>query len=444
MSTSITRRRFFKETGKVALAAGATGVGGALLDACGGSSSSSSGPVTLTYGWWSNGPVKDNAMLAWIKQFESSHPKIKVKAEILPWANYWTKLQTTVAGGNAYDIVGMAGSQAAPYYDQGALYDLSTFSDYKDATKNLLASSLSLCSWNGKPYSLPVGVYVPILGYNKDLLKKAGVAFPDPVKPMTLDEFMAAGQKLSKKSGSSSNSYIQYAFNMGDFDAPWANFVIMEGGKVYDNPINPKKILVNSPQGIKGLADYQNMYTQNVAVPFAQQANGPWGTGDLDSLLTGKVAFARMGAFDFAQIEQQNLTDKIGVTPLFSINGNQVTLGNANSFGIYKNSQNANQAWEFIKWTTQTGPDKTYAKISDVPSDTNAFNTMSSYLTPAQYVPTLIAAAKPFQPLAMTPHQQLSTDYINILTDLANGKLTPAQAAQQMEQKGNADLSANS
>jgi hypothetical protein len=44
----------------------------------------------------------------------------------------------------------------------------------------------------------------------------------------------------------------------------------------------------------------------------------------------------------------------------------------------------------------------------------------------------------------MTPKQQFGTDLSNILTDLANGKLTPAQAAQQMEQKGNADLAAGS
>lgn len=59
MVNSITRRRFLTQTGKGALAAG---VGATLLEACGGSSSSSSGPVTLTYGWWSNGPSKDNAM----------------------------------------------------------------------------------------------------------------------------------------------------------------------------------------------------------------------------------------------------------------------------------------------------------------------------------------------------------------------------------------------
>jgi len=186
------------------------------------------------------------------------------------------------------------------------------------------------------------------------------------------------------------------------------------------------------------------LFSQHIAPPYSELANGPWGAGDIDSLLTDKVAFSRIGAFDFAQINEQKLQNKIGATLLFSINGNQVTLGNANSFGIYKGSKNAASAWEFIKWATQTEPDKTYAKISDVPSDKTAFDQMNSYITPAEYVPTLLAGAKPFMPAVMTPHQQYGTDLVNIITDLANGKITPEKAAQQIEQKGNADLSASS
>lgn len=441
MLASMTRRRFFIETGKAAMSAG---IGGALLSACGGSSGGSgqsSGPVTLTYGWWSNGPVKDNSMLAWVKEFTKAHPNIQIKAEILPWSNYWTKLQTTVAGGNAYDIIGMAGGNAAPYYDQGAMYDLSTLSGYQDTIKALQPDAVKLCSWNGKQYTLPVGIYVPLIGYNRTLLKQAGISDPDPVNPMDFNDFKTMAQKLSKQSG---GKYTQYAININDLDPLWTALVEMEGGQVYDNPINPTKMLINSPEGIKGLTDWQSLYTENLAVPFAEQANGPWGAGDIDSLLTNKVAFARIGAYDFAQIQQQNLQDQIGAMPIFSVNGKQVTLGNANSFGIYKGSQHVNEAWQFIQWATSTQPDETYAKISDVPSNTAAFTQMSSYITPQVYVQTLASAQKGWGPIVMTPHQQLGTDYTNILTDLASGKITPTQAAQQMEQKGNADLSASS
>jgi multiple sugar transport system substrate-binding protein len=436
MYFSMTRRQFLAQAGKAALA---TGVGGTLLEACGSSTSSSSSTVTLTYGWWSNGPTKDNAMLAWVKEFENANPKIKIKAEILPWPNYWTKLQTTTAGGNAYDIVGMASSMAAQYMSEGALYDVSTFSDYQDAVKNIQQSAMSLCNWTGKQYSVPVGVYVPLIGYNRDLLRAAGIPDPDPVNPMTLDEFKTIGQKLTKKVN---GKYTQYAISINDLGPLWAAFTYMEGGQFYDNAINPTKILANTPAGIKGLADYQSLFTENLTPPYSQQASGPWGAGDIDSLLTGKIAFARIGAFDFAQIQQQNLVSKIGAMPQLSINGKQVTIGNVNSFGVFKGSKYPEQAWEFVKWAAQTGPDETYAKLSDVPSDSTAFTQMSTYITPSVYVPTLLAAGKVFQTDVMTPHPQYSTDVTSITTDLANGKLTPAQAAQQWEQKGNADLAA--
>jgi multiple sugar transport system substrate-binding protein len=442
MNFSMTRRRFLTRSSQAVVG---TGLTGALLAACGGSggggNNSSSGPVTITYGWWSNGPTKDNAMLAWVKEFEKTHPNIKVKAEILPWANYWSKLQTTVAGGNAYDIVGMAGGQAAPYYGQSALYDLSTMSGYQDVAKGLQADAVKLGSWDGKQYTLPVGIYVPLIGYNKTMLKAAGVPFPDPVKPMEFDDFKKMAAKLVKQSG---GKYTQYAINISDLDPLWTAFVQLEGGQVYDTPVNPKKMTLNTPEGIKGLTHWQSLYTEHLNPPFAEQGNGPWGSGDIDSLLTDKVAFARVGAFDFAQIQEQKLEDKIGAMPIFGINGKQVTLGNANSFGIYKGSKYPEQAWEFIKWVTSTEPDKTFAKISDVPSNTEAFNQMASYITPQQYVPTLTSAIKGWGPIVMTPNQQFGTDLGNILTDLANGKLTPAQAAKQMEDKGNADLAASS
>jgi len=439
MNTSITRRDFLARSSQAMVGAGLTG---ALLAACGGGSSdNTSGPVTLTYGWWSNGPVKDNSMLDWVKEFEKTHPNIKVKAEILPWTNYWSKLQTTVAGGNAYDIVGMAGSQAAPYYSQGALYDLSTFPGYQDVAKNLKADSVHLGSWNGKQYTLPVGIYVPLLGYNKTLLKAAGIPFPDPVKPLEFDEFKTFAKKLVKQNN---GKYTQYAININDLDPLWTALVEAGGGQVYDNPVNPKKMTLNTPEGIKGLTRWQSLYTEHLNPPYAEQLSGPWGSGDIDSLLTDKVAFARMGAFDFAQIQQQNLEDKIGATPIFAVDGKQVTMGNANSFGIYKGSKYSQQAWEFIKWVTSTDPDKTFAKISDVPSNTAAFDQMPSYIIPQAYVPTLTSATKGWQPIVMTPNPQFSTDIGNILTDLSNAKLTPAQAAQQIEQKGNADINASS
>jgi multiple sugar transport system substrate-binding protein len=437
----MTRRRFLTQAGGAALAAG---VGGSLLSACGGSTGTTSGPTTITFGWWSNGPIKDAALKSWLLEFTKAHPNITIKPEILSWGDYWNKLSTTVAGGNAWDVVGMAGGSAAPYFDQGALMDLSQFSDLSSATSNLQASAVQMCNWKGKQYSIPVGIYVLSLGYNKTLLKNAGVPFPDATTPMEFSDFLTIGKKLSIKSGS---QYTQYAINPNYIDVLWTNFILMEGGQVYDNPINPKKLLLTDPAqsaaAIKGLADYQNLFTENIAVPYALMGNGAFGQGDIDSLLTNKVAFARIVLGDFTQVVQQNLTDQIGITPLFAVNGKQVTSGNANSYGIYANSKHANEAWTFIKWATSAGQ-VGFGKTSDIPADNTAANTLATYVQPAIFAQTLIAAKKNFVPEVMTPNAQYGTDITNILPDLALGKITPAQAAQQIQAKGQADLSAAS
>lgn len=431
-SSSMTRRRFLTDSGKAALA---VGLGSTLLEACGGSgSSSSSGPVTLTYGWWSNGPTKDNAMLAWLKAFEKANPNIKIKPEILPWANYWDKVKTTSAGGNAYDIIGIATSQIAPYYDQGVFVDLSQFSDYQSSVKNLQQATVQLNNWGGKQYGLPIGIYLPLLGYNKDLLKAANVPFPDPAKPMTFDEFKAMAKKLTKTQG---GKIVQYGVQPNSF-MEFDTFVMMEGGQVYDKQVNPTKMLINSPAGVKGLADYLSLFTENISPPYEQLANGPWGPGDLPSLQTGKIAFARIGAYDFADIIQGKLN--IGVAPVFSINGKQTLLGNSNSLGIYQGSKHQNEAWTFLKWATQTPAEISFAKISDVPADKTAFAQMGDYVTPKEFVPTLLADFNAFNPLMMTPKEQLQTMELDVITDLTHGKITPAQAAAQMQTQGNTIL----
>lgn len=430
MHSSMTRRDFLTRSSQAIMGAG---LGTAALAACG-TTSTSSGPVTLTYGWWSNNPTKDNAMLSWLKGFEQTHPNIKIKPEILPWGNYWDKLKTTTAAGNAYDIIGMTSFSSAPYFSQGSLYELSQFSDYQDAAKTLAAGPLQLSTWNGKHYSLPIGVYIPLMGYNKDLLNAAGIPLPDPVTPMTFDEFMAMGKKLTKKQG---GQYVQYALHPGNF-IDIDMFVSMEGGTIYDNPINPTKITINTPEGIAGLADYVSLFTENIAVPFDQLANGPWGAGDLPSLQTGKVAFARSGAFYF-----QEMSSSLSVAPLFSINGKRAATGAANGLSIYAGSKHPNEAWEFLKWAAQTQAELQFATFSDVPAEQGALAKLDTVITPKAFVPTLLSGLSAFKPAVMTTNSQISTVLSDITTDLVHGKITPAQAAAQMEQQGNAALASS-
>ena len=62
-------------------------------------------------------------------RFEAENPNIKVMREPMSWSDYWTKMSTQVAGGNAPDMFGMHPQYAADYALRGALLEIQPYVD---------------------------------------------------------------------------------------------------------------------------------------------------------------------------------------------------------------------------------------------------------------------------------------------------------------------------
>jgi multiple sugar transport system substrate-binding protein len=414
----------------------------ALLAAClglaactsGNGSDTAGGQVTLTWGWWTNTPEKDALYRKWLDTFEATHANIKIKSEFLPWDAYWDKVKTTTAGGNAYDVVGMCSCFAAPYFDNEVFLDLKTFGDYQSAVANAGSGPVKVFGWKGKQYGLPVGISVPLLGYNKDLFTAAGVSAPDPATPMDFAAFKDMARKLTKTDG---GKVTQYALHPGSLNY-WEGLIAMAGGSMYDSFVNPTKVTINTPQGITGLADYQSLFTDKIVPPIDEQKDNQWLNGDIDSLRTGKVAMARVGAWNFADIMAKS--PNIGVMPLPKVGDKLSFFSGANGYAIPAESQHPKEAWEFLKWMLQTPNQVEFAKFSDVPVDKQALASMSDYITPKDFVPALLASVPVFQPGLLTVNEELGKDVGLIIDDLGRGKFTPAQAAAEIEKQGTAQL----
>ena len=66
-------------------------------------------------------PPSRKAVEAQIAAFNVHFPNIKVEPQIVPWADYWTKLQTAVAGGEAFDVFWINSASCPVYASKGAL-----------------------------------------------------------------------------------------------------------------------------------------------------------------------------------------------------------------------------------------------------------------------------------------------------------------------------------
>ncbi len=192
-TTPMSRRSFIA---KSALTAGTLAGSSALLDACGGSSSSRSGTTTITVLYGTELPD------AGVKAFEKANPDIKVKNT--PFDA--TKLSAMLASGTPPDAVRIDGAPQLPNFAaRGVAADLSSyFQNSKVIKESDLQPINDVYRWDGKQqgqgprYGLVKDWSQDVMiWYNKKLFDQAKVPYPDANKPMSYDDLLATAKKLT-------------------------------------------------------------------------------------------------------------------------------------------------------------------------------------------------------------------------------------------------------
>ena len=113
-----------------------------------------SAQTTITYAIWDNNQLPVHQQIA--AAFEADHPDVKVDIQVVPWGNYWDKLQTAVAGGEAYDVFWMNGPNFPVYAANGVLMNLQERVNADNLDTDVYPESLvNLYSLEGNLYGLP-------------------------------------------------------------------------------------------------------------------------------------------------------------------------------------------------------------------------------------------------------------------------------------------------
>jgi len=159
--------------------------------------------------WWGN-PDRDKRTRAFLNAYAKDH-NVQIAAESLGWSEYWTKLGTQVAGGNAPDLVQMDYRYMFEYARRNTLLaldkllPLADFSSYdRDSGKV-----------DGKLYGVSLGSNSKALVYDIVILQKVGVkSLPSD---LTWDDFARIAGDISKINpgkawGSSDCSRLEQVF----------------------------------------------------------------------------------------------------------------------------------------------------------------------------------------------------------------------------------------
>ncbi|MFJ7625232.1 ABC transporter substrate-binding protein [Streptomyces sp. NPDC097595] len=348
----------------ISIAAGVTG--------CGGGSSSGGGsndsPKTLTY-WASNQGASIEAdkkiLTPELKKFEKQ-TGIKVKLEVVPWADLLNRILAATTSGQGPDVLNIGNTWSASLQATGALlpWNKENF-DAIGGRDRFVDSAVASAGAEGKdPSAVPLYSLAYALYYNKKSFAEAGIEKP----PATWDELVADGKKLSKDGkwglgaeGSNLSNNIHQTFVLGQQHG--ADFFDAEGKPTFtsDGAVAAVKQYIDFMAKDKIIAPGNAEYAQNQS---------------LTDFAKGKTAMVLWQAAASTFASQGMKPEDWGAAPVPVASGTPGQGKNVNSMvaginmAVFKNTKNLDGAKKFVKFMTSDDEqkllNKTYGSIPPV------------------------------------------------------------------------------
>lgn len=155
-------------------------------------------PITIRIMWWGD-TARHEKYNKFVDAFEEAYPWITVERESATWNDYWSKLPTMVAGGNAPEVMGMHPQFASDYANRGALLDLQGLVDKGILeTQNIPQAILDGGTIDGKLSMISMGVTVSSNFLNETLCEEVGFEYPKD-REVTWAEFAELAKEFRQK-----------------------------------------------------------------------------------------------------------------------------------------------------------------------------------------------------------------------------------------------------
>ena len=321
--------------------------GAAAIGAWAAAPARAQGRVTVVW-WRSLGGKSGEAYDEVARRFNESQSRVTVlvehQGEYGPLRDKFTA--ASVAGGSALpDLVMLADVIFPAFARNGILEPLDDLAkgpggvDMKDYFGVVQRGVV-----NGKLYQFPLGVSTPILYYNQEAVRAAGLNGP----PKTWDDlFNVYLPKLTKKEGGKTSMY-GFAF-LANVDWWWQqSYVWMHGGQLSDDRWN---VSFDSPQVIDFLARFQKAFQAGQAY-IPTQAEGStvpyFGSGKAALMIESTGVIGRL-----AEVVGNRFTAAVAYLPEGPSGRMVPTGGNGISIVAGRSAEKRQAAWEFIRFAQQ-------------------------------------------------------------------------------------------
>jgi multiple sugar transport system substrate-binding protein len=396
---------------KVIAAIAVVGAAALALSACSssGSSTSATGKVTLTM--WTGFTGGDRPGYAQIvKDFNASHPNIKVVQTVESWDTIQQKLPTAWLTGSGPDIAAPSSDPnvIANYVKTNSVLPIVTGSGTSKVNSTKLApAAVKELTYKGKLYAIPANFASLSLYYNKKMFAAAGIANP----PKTVAEFEADAKKLTLNGGST-----QYGLSLADNQTiqMWPILQWLTGGDI----VNSKECSVLSSSASQaGLQTWADLVQNDHISPVGQTG------AQADSLFSaGKAAMELNGPWAAPTYKAAGVDFGIATVPLAS-DGSKVTLGSIAPLAISAKTKYPAQAQEFLAYYTSKATQEKFSLTTGFPplrTDMNDDAALKADPT-VQVFTSQVADARLYLPQVTNATQVDANGYVPLIGKITRG-----------------------
>lgn len=303
---------------------------------CGSDTSSAGDKVKISYAIWDKN--QKPAMDAIAEEFHKENPNITVEIQVIPWGQYWTKLEASATSGTMPDVFWMHSQSFQRYANNEMLMDLTDKVKGNVDLSNFPKDLVELYTKGDKLYAIPKDYDTIALWYNKTLFDAKGIPYPD--ESWDWNKMLEAAQKLNDP-----EQGVYGIIAPPDQQSFYYNLVYQNGGEIL-NADHTKAGYTEeaTEQAIQYAADFSQKYKVS---PTVQQLADMSREQYFES---GKAAMAMFGSWMMGDFNANEYVVKNCDVAVLPKGKKQATIYNGLGNAVSAGTKHPEEALKFVEF----------------------------------------------------------------------------------------------
>ena len=396
-----------------------TALAGSMLLAAGLTMAAWAEPVTVKYANFNSSGGNEATLEAMYEAFHEEYPDITVEIETIGYDDYFTTMQTRIAGGTGPDCFEMNIENFGAYASNGILAPIENLD-----SGAINETALSAFAYDGVQYGVPENFSTVILVYNKDLFDQAGVDYP--TADWTREDVDAAAEAIRALGDDIFGIYQPVTYN--EFYKVAAQY----GGSLLNE--DRTEFTINSEANVAALQSMADRVQKTNVQPTEEQMGG---MGDWDLFESGRLGMIPTGTWCF-----NTFTDACDFAWDICVEPGQTQKAThffANAMVINKNADDAvkEAAQTWITWLASS-PKAAQIRLDagwDLPAlkDMDALSSYLEITPPDNRTAVFESLDSLVLPPVINDYSQMSDIITKYVGMAASGELTAQEALDQAQ-----------